>query len=192
MEPTRIFLIRHGQTEWNRLKMYCGWHDKPLNETGKNQARLLKRKLKAEVINKIYSSDRKRAIQTAKIIFGNRHIQQVKGLREIHFGVFEGLTHKQILKKFPEAYKKWLNCPFSADIPKGENLNVFSKRVITAFNKIVSSNKSKTIAIVCHGGTISIIINKLRRTNDFWANVPRTGTITLLTIKKGKVSICQK
>jgi len=96
---TRLILIRHGMTDWNKEKKYCGRRDIPLSDEGKNQALKLSRKLKSVNFDGVYSSDKKRAIQTARIIFKGLRITKIKGLKELDFGVFEGLTHEEIMKK---------------------------------------------------------------------------------------------
>ncbi len=86
----------------------------------------------------------------------------------MHFGIFEGLTYKQIMKKFPDTYKKWISNPFKIVIPRGESLDILKKRVVTAFRKIILRHPNQTVAVVCHGGTISAFINHLLKSKDFW------------------------
>jgi len=161
--PTKLILIRHGITEWNLKKRYCGFMDINLSEKGKKQAQRLNKRLKKEniPIYNVYSSDRKRALQTAKIVFKGFSVEKVSDLREMHFGVFEGLTYRQIIRKYPHIYRKWLDDPSCATIPGGENLSDFKKRVITALRKIIRFNRNKTVAVVSHGGAISIFLTDI-------------------------------
>jgi len=117
--PTKLILIRHGQTDWNAKKIYCGHQDIGLNAFGRKQASRLRSSLENETIHKIYSSNKKRAIQSARIIFKKAKIRRLAELREMHFGVFEGKNYRQILKKYPDIYCQWLKDPFSATIPEG-------------------------------------------------------------------------
>jgi alpha-ribazole phosphatase len=187
--PVRLILIRHGQTIWNQQKKYCGYANVPLSPEGRRQVRHLAQRLNKEEIHKIYSSDRQRAIETAKIIFKGRKIKQIPDLKEMGFGVFEGLTYQEILKKYPVVYKKWLKDPYSVRIPKGEKLNDLKKRVVSTLKKIVSLNKNRTVAIVTHGGAISIFINHIESSKRFWDYVPKSASITIIEYKVSKARI---
>jgi len=187
--PAKLILIRHGSTDWNVEQRYCGFVDIALNKKGKAQARRLHNRLKNETVHKVYSSDRKRAIQTAGIVFNGYDIEKVTDLREMHFGIFEGLTYKQIMKKFPSTYKKWIENPFETIIPSGENLSILKKRVIKAFKKIILRHPGQTIAVVCHGGTISTFINHILKSKDFWKHIPQSASLTILELKNNKFKI---
>jgi len=99
---TTLYLIRHGITEWNIKKKYCGRINVPLSNQGKRQAAKLAKRLTSVEFDIIYSSNKKRAIQTAGIVFKNKQIIRVKELQEVNFGVMEGLTYEQILKKYQQ------------------------------------------------------------------------------------------
>ncbi|MDD5432092.1 MAG: histidine phosphatase family protein [Candidatus Omnitrophica bacterium] len=186
---TKIVLIRHGVTRWNKEKRYCGCMDIGLSKEGKAQAEKLKKHLSGNKFHKIYSSDRKRALQTAKIIFKGLKLIQVKGLREMSFGVMEGLRHDDILKKYPKEYSRWLENPFKYNIPKAEALVDFKKRVNCAIRKIVDSNRGKTVAVVCHGGAIGIFVTGILKKKDFWRHVPKTTSVTIVEFMKNKPKI---
>ena len=156
--PTRIILIRHGETDWTRQGRYAGSTDIDLNETGRRQAGRLCERLYAEHIDKVYSSNLKRAYTTAKIALPDMPIEKVPGLREIKFGVFEGLTYDEAMEKYPEIYEEWIDKPHDVSIPKSEGLKGLSGRVRTALKEIASSNKNKTVAIFTHGGPIRVIL----------------------------------
>ncbi|MEW6101828.1 MAG: histidine phosphatase family protein [Candidatus Omnitrophota bacterium] len=187
--PTKLILIRHGITEWNIKKRYSGFIDIALSEKGLLQSRLLAKRLKDATIHKVYSSDRKRAIQTAKIIFKKLKIEKIPGIREMHFGVFEGLTHKEILEKHANIYRKWLLDPSRCKIPEGEHLSSFKQRVVSAFKKIIALNKNKTTAVVCHGGAISIYLMHILKSKEFWKNIPHSASITVIEYKRNAPKI---
>ncbi|MBU1998803.1 MAG: histidine phosphatase family protein [Candidatus Omnitrophota bacterium] len=186
---TKILLIRHGSTDWNAQQRYCGFLDVELNNKGRLQARRLKKRLSVENVDKVYSSDRLRAIETAKIIFPEDVIHLVEDLKEISFGIFEGLTYKEILKKHPQNYKKWVADPFNTAIPQGESLNIFKKRVLKAFNKVSKEHAGKSIAIVCHGGVTSVLINSVLKANDFWKYVPDSASLSILEKENSKFKL---
>ena len=135
---TRIILIRHGETDWNRGRRYCGFSDVDLNSKGIEQARKLCGRLSREKIDRVYSSDSIRALNFARIIFKGSVIEAMPELREMNFGIFEGLTHEEIMKKPYKIYTKWLDNPFCITVPEGEGLCDFKKRIEKVFEDIVA------------------------------------------------------
>lgn len=186
---TRLFLIRHGVTEWNREKRYCGHRDIGLSNEGKSQVKLLSNRLNAVRFDRVYCSNRKRAIQTARMLFKQARIIPDWGLREINFGVLEGLKHKEIMEKYEDTYKKWLKDSFKNSIPKAEPMNVFKKRVENALWSIIRFNSGKTIAVVCHGGVIGIFVNGILKNRNFWRCVPSPASVTIVEHEKGKARL---
>ncbi len=182
---TKLILIRHGETLWNAQKRYCGSTDIGLSAKGKKQARRLKEKLNGMNIHKIYTSGRKRAIQTSRIILNGAKIIKVEALREINFGVLEGLTHEEIMKKYTDVYKKWLKDPFKNRIPGAESISAFKKRIQAAIRKIACISYGKTVAIVCHGGVISIFVSNMLKSRNFWRYIPSAASMTIVEYKKG-------
>jgi len=185
---TRLFLIRHGQTALNKQRRYCGYRDVCLNIQGKVEVAKLRRRLGGLIFDKIYCSDRKRAQQSASILFGNG-FKKVKGLREINFGIFEGLKHSEILKKYPDIYKKWLDDPYKVKIPKAEPMRVFKKRVLAAIKDIFRANRGKTVAAVCHGGVIGVFVSNLSKDRNFWRFVPACASVTIVEHKGNNFKI---
>ena len=98
-----IYLVRHGETDWNIKRRTQGVQNIPLTVNGLNQAEDLSKRLKNEPITKIYTSTLKRALNTAMVIGNKRGLNPEKRqeLQEINFGVWEGLTIKQIEEKYP-------------------------------------------------------------------------------------------
>ncbi len=165
---TRIILIRHGQTVFNLKKIYCSFTDAGLDRCGLKQAEGLRTRLAKENIHRVYSSDLKRAFEFAGIIFKGLTIEKSAQLREIDFGIFEGLTHSQLLKKYPELYRAWLNDPFNRVIPNGERFYDFRDRVKKFLKKVIAANKNKTVALVTHAGPIKIILSDILKTKNIW------------------------
>ena len=186
---TKLILIRHGITEWNKQGRYCGYKDVSLSEKGKAQIVRLHNDIKNISFDKIYCSDRKRALQTRAILFGSRSFTKNKGIREINFGVFEGLRHDEIMERYSKVYKKWLADPYKGRIPQAETMQVFKKRVWGAIKKILCLNPGKTIAVVCHGGVIGIFISSILKNRDFWGYVPSPASLTIVEYKNHKYKI---
>lgn len=188
--PTRLILIRHGITVWNLKKRYCGWKDVPLSAQGKKQVKALGERLKLAEIDKIFCSDRLRAVQTAGIIFPEKTGEKVSGLREMNFGCFEGLTHDEILKRCPVLYRRWLKNPSCVSMPGGERLQDFKKRVLGSMRKIIAQNKNKTIAVVAHGGVISIFLLSLKKKqNSFWKYIPCAASLSIVEFRGKEAKI---
>ena len=186
---TTLYLIRHGRTAWNKQKRFCGYLDVPLSAEGKRQAARLARRIRSVKFDAIYSSDLKRAVKTARIAFGKVKITKVPALQEMNFGVFEGLHREDILNKYPDEYMKWFKNPYKYHIPKGESINLFQKRITSAINKIVSANQEKKIAVVCHGGSISVFLTGILKKKVFWEYVPGSTSVSVVEYKDKKASI---
>ncbi len=186
---TKLILIRHGITEWNKEKRYCGHKVIGLSNAGKSQIKLLSNRLNAVRFDKVYCSNRKRAMQTARMLFKQARIIPKRGLCEISFGVLEGLKHEEIMRKYASMYEKWLKDPFTNNIPRAEPMNGFKKRVESALWSIVRSNSGKTIAVVCHGGVIGIFLTEIVKNRNFWHCVPSPSSVTVVEHRKGKFTL---
>lgn len=179
-------MIRHGVTRWNKEKRYCGSEDIGLSSEGRFQVRLLSGKLGEIGFDKIYCSSSKRARQSARILFKDARIISNRSLREIGFGILEGMGHKEIMQKHADIYKKWLKDPFKNNLPGAEPMNLFKKRVENALSDIVRSNSGKTTAVVCHGGVIGVFVNGISKRRNFWRCVPSPASVTIVECGKGR------
>src|SRR4029453_15537585 len=105
-----------GVTEWNQAGRYQGQHDEPLSDAGREQARRVAERLRAEPIGGAYTSDLQRAQETASIILSGRDIQlqTTPALREMGFGAWEGLTAPEIAERFPQEWAAWIQDPVRA------------------------------------------------------------------------------
>jgi len=167
---SRLILIRHGETDYNAQHRYCGFSDPPLNNKGIIQSKRLQVIFKDIEIDKIYSSDLKRAYESASIIFKSNQIEKTPEFREMNFGNFEGLKYEQLLQKYPQLYREWINNPLEVKIPHGESLKDLSKRVKEKIFFILHHYPGKTIAVVTHAGPIRIILTDILGFNfkSFW------------------------
>ncbi|OPY58215.1 MAG: Phosphoserine phosphatase 1 [Pelotomaculum sp. PtaU1.Bin035] len=168
----RIFFVRHGETAWNALMKLQGHADVSLSDRGREQVELLARRLAGEKIHCFYSSDLSRACETAEIIAKPHrlNIKTVPALREINFGVWEGLTIQEIKEVFADEIKMWWANPLSTRIPGGETLNDVAERSVGAVKKIIGDHSDENIVIVSHGGTIRSIIGSVlgMNLNEYW------------------------
>ena len=157
---TKMLLVRHGETIWNHTCRYQGHTDIELSETGRKQSKLLAAELKKEKVKAVYSSDLKRAYETAAILASphNLSVQVTKELREINFGEWEGLTHKEIMEKYEDLAAEWYQCPGQVRLPGGENFEEVKERAYSTALDLLQQNDPGTIIVVAHGGTIRTII----------------------------------
>ncbi|MFH1046481.1 MAG: alpha-ribazole phosphatase [Candidatus Omnitrophota bacterium] len=187
----KVFLIRHGQTNDNAQKKYSGFSDPPLNEQGIQQSQKLAVRLRGLEIDRVYSSDLKRAYQTARIIFGERPIQQLSGLREMNFGLFEGLTHKEIMKCHPELYRRWIANPQKQSIPQGEPWQEFQRRVAQQLSAIIDENPGKTLAVVTHSGPIRVLLCQALQYDAamFWQIEQNSAALNIIDYSTGSAPL---
>jgi phosphoserine phosphatase len=161
---SKIYLLRHGETEWNRDQRAQGCsNDIPLSETGLKQAEAVANRLKNEKIDLFFSSPLKRAFQTAKKIaeLHNSDVAIHREFLEINFGLWEGLNFQEIGEQYPEIIKIWRATPHLAEIPNAENLISLKERSMRKLNELLKEHEGKNIAIISHGITCKVIISAL-------------------------------
>jgi probable phosphoglycerate mutase len=154
-----IFLVRHGQSEYNAKKIIQGHIDTALTPLGFVQARLAGEALKKHNIQKIFSSDLRRAYQTATTIGDvlGLPVEVDKRIREMHFGEWEGRTYEHIYANNMEDFQNWLKSPVACPLPSQEDINDFTNRLNSFLNYILSL-KEENILVVGHGGSIQGLI----------------------------------
>ena len=184
---TKVILIRHGETDYSCQRRYCGSTDIGLNETGRLQAKKLAKRLASEKIQRVYSSNMKRALEFAKLVFKDTFVKKVAAFNEIHFGEFEGLRYEDILDKFPKQYSSWLKNPLDMKVPGGESLEHFAQRVRKALAEVLSLNKEDAIAIVVHAGPIAVILCDCMQIplQEIWQVMLNLGGISIVDFDKG-------
>ena len=161
----RFILVRHGETEWNRLWRYQGQSDIELNQTGIAQAECISNRLADEKIDAVYSSDMIRAVKTAEIILSKYdpqlEIQQTPLLREMHFGDFEGLNWDEMLERFPHLLddrQAWRNRGDDFAAPNGECIADVAERISQFAHMLDRYNSDETVLIVAHGGSLQVLM----------------------------------
>jgi len=162
MSVKRVFIVRHGETDYNAQHRWQGHLDVPLNENGKQQADALATYFADQSIDLIFSSDLKRAYDTAQAIATAKKmdIKKEKRLREVHLGLFQGLTRTQIQEAYPQEAFNWDNDD-SFVVPQGESRVQLQNRAYAAWQSLTKSKDAKTIMLVSHGGTIRMLLQKL-------------------------------
>ncbi len=138
-------------------------------------------------IDKVISSDLARAHETARIVFRHNSVEKTADLREMNFGLFEGLTHEEIIKKYPTPYEEWINDLERVKTPNGEGLRDLSKRIEDRLSCILSEYRDKTVAIVSHSGPIRIILCEALKLGIemFWQTEQQLGALNVIEYVAG-------
>ncbi len=160
----QVLLIRHGETDSTKKRIYCGHSDPCLNREGVAQAEDVRRRLRNIVIDKVYASDLKRARDFADLIFDPPVVETSAEIREMHFGIFEDLSHKELMSDHRELYTRWIDDSGKTDIPGGETLQAFKSRVIGFYKKVIQ--RYNRVAFVTHAGPIKVILAYLNGADD--------------------------
>jgi len=187
---TKVYLARHGQTEWNKKLTFRGRIDVPLNEAGHREARALSDALKDKNIGAIYTSPLRRSIETAQPIakFFHLEIVPVQGLIDINYGDWEGLTFNEVKKRYSDQYDEWEKKPDLIRFPHGETLDEAKERSFRAFISIVEKNPGKSILIVPHRVINKVLLCALLGLSNshFWEIKQDTGCINLIEYVNNK------
>ncbi len=160
---TRLFLVRHGETEWNKASKVQGSMDTELSDLGLKQAELLAKRLETEDIEVVYSSSLKRALRTAEIAARYNRCNVVKSeeYHEIRLGPWEGLTINEIKEKYSEHFRTYREDPANFKLPGAETFLDLTARTYNAINEIVRENKGRNILLVSHGTAIKAAIIRI-------------------------------
>lgn len=149
---TRFYLVRHGQTEWNRVERFRGRLDIQLNETGVRQAEAAGRSLKGSGIVAVYSSPLSRAVQTAEAIGAatGLPVSPMDELIDFNFGDWQGLTPEEVEARYPGQHQQWLVDPAGVHIPGGETLQDVRRRLVEALGRLIRIHQDEAVALVTH------------------------------------------
>jgi probable phosphoglycerate mutase len=197
---TRIILVRHGQTEWNRVERFRGRADVPLNETGLAQAKATGQRVASDASLSeewqpvaIYSSPLSRAVKTAEAIAQhfNLLVQVHPGIADIDYGQWQGLTPDEVKARWPEIHHAWYNAPHTARIPGGETLQDLRARGMAAVNELAARHAGQTFVMVGHTVINRIILlGVLGLGNDhFWRLKQDTCAINVFEADGGEFTL---
>ncbi|WOK92204.1 phosphoglycerate mutase-like protein 4 [Canna indica] len=191
---TEIIVIRHGETTWNASRIIQGHLDSELNETGRQQATAVASHLsKEQKVVAIYSSDLKRAAETANIIASTCNLPEVildPALRERHLGDLQGLTLRDAAKLKPAAYKIFVSSKSDGEIPGGgESLNQLKERSVSCLERIAKKHKGERVIVVTHGGLLRELYKHAVSANTTEGKVHNTSINVFLISEDGNWTI---
>lgn len=158
----KIYLVRHGLTESNKQKHYTGWTDVELAPEGVAQVEALAAGFSGMKINGLFSSDLRRAIKTAEIIGSGHGLKPEPSpqLREINFGLWEGLRYEEIIASYENEMRRWYDDPFLCAPPGGEDLRQVFTRAHSFLRGLWNREDGEgTFVVVSHGGTIRSVLH---------------------------------
>ncbi len=180
MKSTTLYLIRHGETEWNRNRRVQGHHDVPLNETGVEQALQLASELRDIEFDAVYASPFIRAYNTAKPL--SQKIQTDERLKEISYGIYDGILWNDPRLQAKIKERKMLgktdNWHYQFDGTGESPFEVFS-RAIECLDELVLRHPEQKIAVVTHGGLIRSVISKIADIDLHHIEVDNIGYVVL-------------
>lgn len=182
MKSTTLYLIRHGETDWNRNKRFQGHQDIPLNQTGEAQALLLADELREVGFGAVYASPLLRAFHTAKHL--SQEINLDHRLKEMSYGIHDGKHWDELADKIEQRNMldkmgKWL---YKFDV-SGESHSEVYARAKACLDDLVERHLGEKIAIVSHGGVMKSVISKIEDVETHQVEVDNTGYVVLKVTK---------
>lgn len=190
----KLYIVRHGQTQWNAEQRMQGWQDSDLTSKGVEDAKKLGKSLEHIKFDSIYSSPLGRAYSTAKYVRGNRNMEIIKvdSFKEMNFGKWEGMFDSEVRELYPEEHKNFWKQPHMFQTDQGENFESLIHRVNTAFEELIekSMQSSENILLVTHTCVIKSILSVVNNhsINDFW-NPPfiHATSLTVLEVNDDEI-----
>jgi len=157
---TQIILVRHGQTPWNLDKIFRGSRDIPLNDQGREEARLAGEWLKGEIIHAAYCSPLSRARDTGEAIarHHNLAVTDLPGLSDLCYGDWEGMPLAEVKVAHAELYRQWETAPATVRFPKGETLDEVKDRAIKAVEAVVERHPGQVVLLAAHRAVNKVLI----------------------------------
>ena len=186
---TRFVLVRHGQTEWNRVERFRGRKDLLLDATGLRQALAAALRIKDWPVAAVYSSPLRRALETAKVIANQLDlpVEPLDGLIDLDFGDWQGLAAEEAAKQDGGLHKVWLERPDQVRFPGGEGLADVRDRVVAAVEDIAVKNPDRVVVLVSHNVVCRVLLCSLLGLDNshFWQVGQDVCAINAFEIREG-------
>lgn len=176
-ETLKLYIVRHGETEWNVIKRFQGQLNTPLTEKGMEKLRKTGKKLENILFDEVYTSELGRTVASAEIILNEnrgyknkkRELKKLAELNEVYFGVWQGLTYEEVFLKYPEEGNNYFyNVKnYKAENVEAEKLEDALERFLKGINKILDSHESGNILVVTHGTVFEMFMNYVANNSIF-------------------------
>lgn len=186
----RLILVRHGQTSCNVHNIWHGWDDCELTAEGRSQAEAVATRLASEPVAGVYSSDSRRALQTAAAIAAPHGLQPISevDLRERHAGAFEGLALPDIVSRHPTVWQERDADLWGWTPPEGETMHTVLERSLAVVDRLVERYPHQTVVVVSHMTTVRALLSHLGHiplAETYSLPFPSTG-VTIISIENGE------
>ncbi|MBX7247370.1 MAG: histidine phosphatase family protein [Candidatus Sumerlaeaceae bacterium] len=193
-KPTTLIIVRHGQTIWNAQGRWQGWQDSPLTELGIEQAQTAATELRDYAVDRAFTSDAGRAVQTAEILAAPHGLIAipVPELRERNYGGYEGLTSVEIEERFPGSrYTAGRDTRENWRPPDGETLSEVRDRVAPFVENLVRDFPGQTLLLVTHSGVVRVFdsICSGKSLDEIWSRQPPNACIFVLKALVGHLEV---
>jgi len=157
---TTVYLIRHGQTDWNKEEIFRGRADVPLNDHGRDEAQALARYLEDVNVDACFSSPLSRARETAEIVADPHSIEVNidEGFIDVDYGEWQGSPAAKVREKYAETYQRWIERPHHIKFPGGESLSAVRKRALASLDVIRVGYPDATVFVVAHRVVTKVVL----------------------------------
>lgn len=186
---TRIIIVRHGRTEWNRVERFRGRADIGLDEVGMKQAEAAAKRIGELPISAIYSSPLRRAVTTAELIAGplGLNVQLMPGIVDIDYGAWQGLSTEDVVAKDGNLYSQWIESPDKVKFPGGESFTEVRERAASTVNDLIQQHIKETFVLVSHKVICQILILSLLglESSHFWQITQDVCAMNLFEVRGG-------
>ena len=173
----KLYIVRHGETEWNVIKRFQGQLNTPLTEKGIKKLKETGKKLENVLFDEVYTSELGRTVASAEIILNENNgyknnkleLQKLAELNEVYFGVWQGLTYEEVFLKYPEEGNNYFyNVKnYNAENVEAEKLEDALERFLKGINKILDSHESGNILVATHGTVFEMFMNYVANNSIF-------------------------
>lgn len=187
---TRLFVVRHGQTEGNQKKIYRGRWDLPLDAAGQQQVRRAGAALKPVGLAAVYTSPLLRARQTAAAVAAGRRMEPIaeEALIDIDYGEWTRMPDAEVSARFPKLHARWKRNPETVVFPGGEGLPSVRARVEPALRRLVEQHPGESIVLASHRVPVKLLLCAALDLPDsaFWRMRIDTASISVLDCIEGR------
>lgn len=186
---TRLILVRHGRTEWNRVERFRGRADIQLDEVGIKQAKAVASRIADWQVSALYSSPLHRALTTAEIM-GRPFSLEVKllpAIIDIDYGEWQGLSPEEAAAKNGDLYSKWMESPHKVRFPGGESLTAVRERAASEVDSLIAQHPKETVVLVSHKVVCQILILSFLGLDNshFWQIAQDVCAINIFEVRGG-------
>lgn len=192
-QTTRIVLVRHGRTAWNREPRFRGRADLDLDNVGLRQAEATAHYLARRwPVEAVYTSPLKRAAQTARAIAEAHQLtaQPFEGLLDVDFGDWQGQSPYDVKKQYPDLLRAWVEMPHTVQFPSGESLDDVRERAVDGLNTVVKRHQGQTVAMVGHTVINRVLLCAILGLGNehFWQLRQDTCAVNVFDVDEGGIA----